>query len=115
VKGNNKYEVPCFADGDVFVPTEEQLALLKEGVEYAKELEEWYSNLTMEGMTEHLNSYDPESERRWTESFRFIRLGYELGEIRPARAQCLLPPVLTGGNRRSHNPQALTERNKNLQ
>ena len=69
-----------FAEEGVFVPTEEQRALLQEGIEQAKELKEWYSNITMLGTTEHvypINQYSPEDERRWTEHFRFIRLGYE--------------------------------------
>jgi hypothetical protein len=66
----------AFAEG-VFIPTDEQRALLREGAEYAKKLEERYSNLTMVGTTEHRNLYNPKEERHWAESFRFIRLGYE--------------------------------------
>jgi len=65
------------AEEYVFAPTEEQRALLREGVAQTKILEERYSNFTLTGMTEHLNSYDPESERRWTEHFRFARLGHQ--------------------------------------
>ena len=67
----------AFAEEGVFVPTDEQRALLKEGIEYAKELEKRYSNLTMVGTTEHFYSDKPEEQQRFTERFRFVRLGYE--------------------------------------
>ena len=67
----------AFAEEGAFVPTDEQRALLKEGVEYAKELEERYSNLTMVGTTEHFYSDKPEEQQRFTEHFRFVRLGHE--------------------------------------
>jgi len=67
----------AFAEESVFVPSEEQRALLKEGIEYSKELEKRYSNLSMEGTTEHRNLYNPEEEQHYTESFRFVRLGHE--------------------------------------
>jgi hypothetical protein len=66
-----------FAEECVFVPTEEQRVLLKEGIEYTKELEKRYSNLTMEGSTEHLDLYNPEEEKHFTKHFRFIRIGHE--------------------------------------
>ena len=66
-----------FAEEGMFVPTEEQQALLREGAEYAKKLEERYSNITMAGTTERFYSNWPEGQQRFIEHFRFVRLGHE--------------------------------------
>ncbi|MDR0520454.1 MAG: hypothetical protein LBH00_01225 [Planctomycetaceae bacterium] len=70
------FGVSAFAEEGVFVPTETQRMLLKEGAEYAKKLEERYSNLTMLGTTEFFDSDKPE-EQRHPERFRFVRIGHQ--------------------------------------
>ncbi len=66
-----------YAEGEAFTPTEEQKALLAEGIEYAKELREAYTHQTMKGVVEYRDSDKSEIRRFFTGNFFFAQLGGE--------------------------------------